>query len=125
LFLNSIDEIPTALNIIEQFGHFSGLELNKDKTEGLLIGKTKVNNDTNIHGIKFSTKVKALWVYFGNDTDECTKFNWTEKIESCQKIINSWKQRYLTIFGRITIIKSLILPKLAFLGQTITAPDNI
>ena len=30
LFLKSIDEIPTALNIVEHFGKSSRLELNKD-----------------------------------------------------------------------------------------------
>jgi hypothetical protein len=35
LFFNSKSEIPLALNEIEIFGSFSGLIMNKDKTEGL------------------------------------------------------------------------------------------
>ena len=41
LFFNSKTEIPLALNEIEIFGSFSGLIMNKDKTEGLWIGKLK------------------------------------------------------------------------------------
>ena len=41
LFFNSKTEIPLALNEIEIFGSFSGLIMNKDKTEGLWIRKLK------------------------------------------------------------------------------------
>jgi hypothetical protein len=41
LFFNSKTEISLALNEIEIFGSFSGLIMNKDKTEGLWIGKLK------------------------------------------------------------------------------------
>ena len=35
LFLNSKSELCSALNILERFGHLSGLRLNIDKSEGL------------------------------------------------------------------------------------------
>jgi hypothetical protein len=41
LFFNSKTEISLALNEIEIFGSFSGLIMNKDKSEGLWIGKLK------------------------------------------------------------------------------------
>ena len=41
LFINPKTEIPLALDEIEFFGSFSGLIMNKDKTEGLWIGKLK------------------------------------------------------------------------------------
>jgi hypothetical protein len=44
LFFNSKSETPLALNEIEIVGSFSGLIMNKDKTEGLWIGKLKHNN---------------------------------------------------------------------------------
>jgi hypothetical protein len=51
LFFNSKTEIPLALNEIEIFGSFSGLIMNKDKTEGLWIGKLKHCKDK-VGGIK-------------------------------------------------------------------------
>jgi hypothetical protein len=45
LFFNSKTEISLALNEIEMFGSFAGLIMNKDKTEGLWIGKVKHYKD--------------------------------------------------------------------------------
>ena len=45
LFFNSKTEISLALNEIEIFGSFSGLIMNKDKSEGLWIGKLKLCKD--------------------------------------------------------------------------------
>lgn len=60
LFLQNSDEISYVLEIIEEFGIFSGLKLNKNKTEGLWIGKSKQNKH-NVGDINFTNKcVKAL-----------------------------------------------------------------
>ena len=125
LFLKDKTEINVAIGIIEEFGQFSGLRLNKTKTEGILIGKLKTSNEVRINGITFSSKVKALGTYFGTDKQECENLNWSDKLESCKKLINSWQQRNLTMFGKVTIVKSLILPKLSFLIQTIPIANNI
>ena len=55
LFFNSKTEIPLALNEIAIFGSFSGLIMNKDKTEGLWIRKLKHCNDK-VGGINWTEK---------------------------------------------------------------------
>ena len=39
LFLKKQNEITTAFRIIYEFGIYSGLQLNKNKTEGLWLGR--------------------------------------------------------------------------------------
>jgi hypothetical protein len=41
LFLRSKNEISIALNIMEIFGNLSGLKLNRNKTEGIWLGRLK------------------------------------------------------------------------------------
>ena len=41
LFYNSKEDVLKAMNEIEIFGSFSGLLLNRNKTEGVWIGKLK------------------------------------------------------------------------------------
>ena len=60
-------ELSNALHIVDEFGLYSGLKLNKTKTEALLIGSSKHNLQACIAGIKCATMVKALGVYFGHD----------------------------------------------------------
>jgi hypothetical protein len=42
LYFNSKNDISVAMNEIEIFGNFSGLMINRNKTEGLWIGKLKI-----------------------------------------------------------------------------------
>ena len=42
-----------------------------------------------------------------------------------KKTLVSWKSRDLTIFGKITIIKTLAISKLIFVAQNLTIPDLI
>lgn len=118
LFLKSKEEILSALNIIEIFGSFSGLKLNKNKTEGIWIGKLKHSKDK-ISNINFVDKpVKVLGLYVGNNKKECDKLNWDSKLNKAKNLMISWEKRNLTIFGKILIIKALIIPQFTYIAST-------
>ena len=51
--------------------------------------------------------------------------SWIDKIEKCKQLINAWSKRKLTFFGKITVIKSLLFPKLVYLAQNIVTPESI
>ena len=75
LFCSSKSDISKAMNIIETFGSFSGLKLNRNKTEGIWIGALK-NSVDKIEGIRWTDRpVKALGIYFGHDRLKCEKLN--------------------------------------------------
>jgi hypothetical protein len=125
LFLSDEGEVTHAVSILDEFEVYSGLKLNKNKSEGLWVGKSKYKTN-NVDGINFTNKhVKALGVYFGNDKHECDRFNWESKLESCTKTLNFWKCRRLTFYGRILLLKSQILSKLNYLIQSISLSSEI
>ena len=57
----------------------SGLKLNQNKTEGMLIGKSKINSIIKIQDVIFKPAVKALGTVFGINQDECEVLNWENK----------------------------------------------
>ena len=116
LFVSSKTDIALAMNEIEIFGSFSGLILNRNKTEGIIwIGKLK----DKIRGIKWiQNLVKALGIFFGHNKEKCQKLNWVKKIEEMKNQFTAWVKRNLTIMGKILIIKTLILPKFTFLASS-------
>ena len=117
LFLKSKEEIKKALNIIETFGTFSGLKLNKTKTEGIWIGKLKRCKDK-IENINFTDKpIKVLGVYFGLNKEECDKLNWDSRINKAKNLMKSWEKRHLSIIGKILIIKTLIIPQFTYIAS--------
>ena len=109
--------------LILQFGKVSGLKLNKEKTEGLWVGRGQNRTDT-FAGINWGQNyVKALGVYFGyNKKKEIENKNWKDKLEALKKSLTYWNLRDLTFQGRILIIKSIALPKLVYLVSSICIP---
>ena len=84
----------------EIFGTFSGLCLNRNKTEGIWIGKLK-NSREKIGGISWTDKhVKALGICFGLDKEECSRLNWESRIDKMKRILKSWENRNLSIIGK-------------------------
>ena len=73
-----------------------------------------INGDTvhgNVAGIPWNTfPIKILGVYFGND--ERDDQNWASKITKIKNMTSLWKARRLTLFGKITIIKSFLVSQI-------------
>ena len=81
LYFNSKNDISVAMNEIEICSNFSGLMINRNKTEGLWIGKLKHSKDKE-ENIKWTNKpIKTLGIYYGHDYIECEKLNWGKKLK--------------------------------------------
>lgn len=125
LFLKAEPDILQALQTIEHFGDFSGLRLNKNKTEAMWIGRNKLNVQE-VGNIKWPSKpIKALGIHFGHNKRECEQLNWQTKIDNCKKVLNNWSKRRLTIYGKIKIIKTLVIPKFTYAIHSLVVPKYV
>ena len=61
--------------------------------------------------IKWCVEFKLLGIHF-DSTLEKMHINYDLALEAVRKEINSWKYRFLTIYGKVTVIKNLCIPKL-------------
>ena len=123
LFLKNEMSILNCLQKAEAFGKVSGLRLNKEKTEGLWLGR-HVNRKDTFAGINWNkTVLKALGMYFAYDKKESEKQNWTSKLESIRKSLRWWNTRDLSLKGRILIIKSIALAKVVYLTGALHTPN--
>ena len=55
----------------------------------------------------------------------CTKKNFIERLDSVKKLINIWSSRGLSIYRKVTIIKSLIIPKFVYISSLLPVPKEI
>ena len=127
LILGNVNDTEKALQSVMKFGDIAGLKLNISKTEGLLLGRDKGKEEKNLPNIiKWSAgPVRLLGVYVGGTKDTCDTQNWESKIQGLENVLNTWKTRDLTLFGKITILKTLALPKLIYLAGIIEVPPYV
>ena len=123
LFLDNIQSLHTVLNTLFMFCKSSGLKLNYSKTEILYLGKKSFckRNPFNLKWVR--DRVYALGTWFYKDVDECVSTNHKTCFSKFKHILDIWRPRYLTWFGRITILKTLALSKLNYCIMSLTTPQ--
>ena len=122
IFAKNEFAVIQIVNEVEQFGRVSGLAFNKEKTEGLWLGRGK-NRMDNLAGLNWNQKeVKALGVYFGYDKKEIEKKNWQTKVDKIKCILKRWSRRDLSFQRRVNIIKGLGLSQINYLLSALYTP---
>ena len=124
LFLRNSDSINACFNLLDKFSRISGLKVNADKTEALWLGKEKFSKEKPF-GIKWSKSIKILGIHFSHDKKCMETLNFKDIPTSIARITNLWKQRTLTLFGKIIIIKSLLLSKFTYKAALLSVPGHI
>ena len=123
--LSDRDSARALFNLLEVFRKLSGLKINTSKTEGMWIGSLR-NNKSKPFGIRWSGEpIKALGVYYSYDIKLLHEKNFIERLDSVKKLINVWSSRGLSVYGKVTIIKSLIIPKFVYILSLLPAPKEI
>ena len=64
-------------------------------------------------------------MWFSYIEEEIIELNISNRIKNIQTILNIWRSRNLSLKGKITIIKTLIIPQVQFMFSTIFIPANI
>ena len=108
-----------CFDIIEKFHQCSGLKLNYTKTEILPID-TDINLDD--LEVKVVQKAQSLGITYYDNIDTIIEENYVSKLNDLEKTISSWRKRNLTIMGKNTVIKTLIVPKINFLVSNLYTP---
>ena len=108
---------------MKKFEEWSGLKINLGKTNLTIFGK-KMEKPTFVDDlrIKWCVEFKLLGIQF-----DCTlsnmHVNYDIALDAIRKEINSWKYRFLTIYGKITVIKTLCIPKINHIVAVVPNPS--
>ena len=124
LMLSSYQSIENALDEIQNFGKYAGLKLNIHKTQGMLLGNLKYETVKNININWTEQPIKCLGIWFGRSS-LVSEYNWDKKLKTMEDKIQIWKQRNLTLFGKVLIIKSMVLSNITLQASVLPIPDTI
>ena len=112
--------------ILEKFGEASCLQVNCEKLK--LFGSAPRKDQTRLYALIkiLNGKVKALGVWFCIDCEESKKKNYEEKVHKVEDILNNWRNKRLTLIGKIAVIKALAASQLVYiLSSTTTCSKSL
>ena len=77
-------------------------------------------------GIKLPQEpIKVLGVSFPYDMKLLYSKNFIKKIDNIKTLINIWSPSGLSLYGKVTIIKTLLLPKVVNISCLMPTPKHI
>ena len=83
------------------------------------IGKNRTFKEELLHEYKLNWISEGYFRYLGIDfsveLSQMVDHNYQEKINEIKRQMAVWRKRTLTSLGRVTIVKSLFIPKLNYL----------
>ena len=118
-FLNGeTDSFLSLFELLNYFESFSGCRINMSKSEAINIGSLKNSEEKPFEerGLTWRSRTfKALGVTFSLQTKSLYELNYPMKLKKIEQVMNCWKQRSLSLIGKIAVVKSLLLPQLLYL----------
>ena len=125
-FMKNKQSTEILLKTIEQFSKVSGLEVNRSKSECLLMNfeLDAAGNCDDFLGVPIVENLKILGHYHGKNKMVCDFQNFYCKLTKMSKVFSMWKQRYLTIIGKNLLINALSNSQFLFNAQIDKPPEE-
>ena len=128
LFLDGSElSLYSAVSILNKFYNMSGLNINLEKTRAVWIGSMGKSTKIMCKNFKLDWEqnpIKILGVVFTAEVFDIWDQNSDIILEKIKSMIKTWSRRKLTLIGRVTIIKSLMLSKFAYLFLALPNPPG-
>ena len=125
-FLQNVTSFQRLSVTLHNFGTCSGLKLNNEKTEALWLGSDRMNiNPPDVCIKNFNKPIKILGIFFTYDWRKKQELNFEAIFETLSKTLKGWQWRGLTLFGKIQIIKTFVIPKFMFRASLICLTKDI
>ena len=131
LVRTNLTSIQNLFSEYEKFTESSGLLLNADKTEILRFKKgNRVETEFNVsyrgnnYLLKSQPEIKVNGILFLQDPKTREERNVEKIIGAMTKHLEKWSRKYLTVMGKILILKTYAVSQAIFLMQSMLLNEN-
>ena len=122
--LSNVRSVKKMLDTLKDFGKASGLKINTDKTEIMQVGKTRPLERTCLN-LKWVKEMKITGIWFTYDYQRKMQLNFDKEISKLKCEFQLWRQRNLSLIGKIQIIKTFGLSQILFVLNTVVPSMNV
>ena len=123
LFIKDTPSLQSALLTLEHFHKCAGLKLNRSKTEILKLGASN-NIDVSKTGIKEIESTRSLGIIITKNPKNTRNINLNERIKKIENLLQMWSARSLSIKGKITLLKSKVIPLILYTASVFYVPKE-
>ena len=123
----SQESMKQLMYILQTFYKMSGLKVNEEKTRALWFVSMSMSKKKKYHKHDLNREqkpLKILGVTFTADVSNVWEYNAEDIINKINILINNWSKRKLTLPGKITLMKSLMLAKFTHLFLALPNPPR-
>ena len=115
-----------SIHVLRNFEICSGLKMNLEKTQVAWIGHVGVRNRALCNDLKLTwvKNFKLLGIVFDNDVDKMLEKHFSGRLQGIENLFNLYQKQHVSIIGKITVIKSLAIPKLVFPLSVLPKPSH-
>ena len=116
IFASGKEEVGKILSLLKAFYKISGLKTNVEKTIAYTLGPNSLKNTKEFtNGLKWQTlPIKLLGVTITDDPEHTDEINIKSRAESIKTLTHIWSSRNISLKGKVTIINSLLIPKIIY-----------
>ena len=128
-FVKDSQSLQKILKIMKKFQVFSSLTINVEKCEASWTGRAK-NRTLKPVKCKWASLTKSCIKILGGSfqlqqsTCRKGKLHFYNLSLDCRTLLNIWKQRWLSLAGKIQVFKSLVVSKPVLVATMISVPQK-
>ena len=123
-FLKTTHALEHMLDCIERFRRYAGLKNNKYKRQYMAM---ESYHEALLPNIQWSNHLTILGIVISKDSTEYQNYLWNFKphIDKIRNICLDWRNRNISLKGKVTIINSLIFPTVLYPATVIYTPQRV
>ena len=125
--VRDIQSLRRMLHLAKYFQEYFSFKFNVEKCEACWIGKAKGQSSKPIQCKWISlnrSSIKILGAHFSYNKQLVEKMNFNQVTTDCRILLNFWKQRWLSLVGKIQVFKSPIASKPVYIATMKNIPSQ-
>ena len=126
--VKDVQSLRRILKLSKTFEIFSSLKFNVEKCEACWIGRSRKKHTEPIQCKWISltqSSIKILEAHFKYNKQLDEKMNFYQLITDSRTLLNIWKQRWLSLAGKIQTFKSIIASKPVYIATIKNTPPFV
>ncbi len=124
LILLDQNSVKHSLDVLNVFSQCAGLNINIDKTKAKYIGSL-MSCDHFTHGLSWiKAPIETLGIVIMDNDVTNFKYNFQQSIFTLKATLNIWKQRKLSLKGKITVLNNLALAPIIYDSSVVNTPNK-